>query len=352
MERETGEGNTFAQPMLLTIYLIPVRNLMTQRQVVIALLALQLIGTILLVIGQAIRDINDIIFPLGIVTTFIIAGLLWAYLRGWEQAGIVDVIIVTIAVGIGTPDSLVRPYQGLIVLTPMALAQILGGPRWILISMFGLLAILTVRAGPEAGYITAYTSDLRTITILVFIVLSMALSRIIADTAVRNATTNARRAEEARARADAQAKTLEEQTRTLQEQNRRQQQLLDLVAQLETPAIMLAEGMLLAPIVGPIDDRRAESFVGRLLEVASAQRARLVVIDIAGASNVDERAAALLGRAVQALRLIGCQVAISGISAELAHTLVTSGVSFDNVPTVRTPREAIALYQDLIGAPE
>lgn len=97
MERETGEGNTFARPMLLTIYLIPVRNLMTQRQVVIALLALQLIGTILLVIGQAIRDINDIIFPLGIVTTFIIAGLLWAYLRGWEQAGIVDVIIVTIA---------------------------------------------------------------------------------------------------------------------------------------------------------------------------------------------------------------------------------------------------------------
>lgn len=322
---------------------------MTRRQVVLALLALQLIGTILLVIGQAIRDINSIIFPLGIATTFIIAGLLWAYWRGWEQAGIVDIIVVTIAVGIGTPEWLVRPYQGLIVLAPMALAQILGGPRWILISMAGLLTILTVRAGPEAGYITAYTGDLRTITIFAFIVASMALSRIIADTAIRSATENARRAEEARARADAQAKTLEEQTHALQEQNRRQQQLLDLVAQLETPAITLAEGVLLAPVVGPIDDRRAESFVRRLLEVASAQRARMVVIDIAGASNVDSQAAALLGRAVKALRLIGCQVAISGISAELARTLVTSGVSFDGAPTVRTPREAIALYQDLIA---
>lgn len=319
---------------------------MTRRQVVLALLTLQLIGTILLVIGQAIRDINSIIFPLGIATTFIIAGLLWGYWRGWEQAGIVDIIVVTIAVGIGTPEWLVRPYQGLIVLAPMALAQILGGPRWILISTVGLLAILTVRAGPEAGYITAYTGDLRTIAIFAFIVASMALSRIIADTAIRHATENARRAEEARARADAQAKMLEEQTLVLQEQNRRQQQLLELVAQLETPAITLAEGVVLAPVVGPIDDRRAESFVGRLLEVASAQRARMVVIDIAGASNVDRQAAALLGRAVKALRLIGCQVAISGISAELARTLVTSGVSFDDAPTVRTPREAIALYQD------
>lgn len=323
--------------------------IMTRRQVVLALLMLQLIGTILLVIGQAIRDINDIIFPLGIATTFIIAGVLWAYWRGWEQAGIVDIIVVTIAVGIGTPDSLVRPYQGLVVLVPMALAQILGGPRWILISAVGLLAILSVRAGPEAGYITAYTGDLRTITLFAFIVLSMALSRIIADTAIRTATANAQRAEEARAHTDAQAKILEEQTQTLQEQNRRQQQLLDLVAQLETPAITLEEGVLLAPIVGPIDDRRAESFVSRLLEIASAQRARLVVIDIAGASNVDERAAALLGRAVQALRLIGCQVAISGISAELARTLAVSGVSFDGALTVRTPREAIALHQDLIA---
>lgn len=320
---------------------------MTQRQVVLALLALQLIGTILLVIGQAIRNINDIIVPLGIATTLIIIGVLWAYWRGWEQAGIVDIIIVTIAVGIGTPDMLVRPYQGLIVLVPMALAQILGGPRWILISMFGVLAILTVRAGPEAGYMTAYTGDLRTIAIFAFIVLSMALSRIIADTAIRSANANAQRAEEARAHADAQAKTLEEQTQVLQEQNRRQQQLLDLVAQLETPAIVLAEGVLLAPVVGPIDDRRAEAFVGRLLEVASAQRAQLVVIDIAGASNVDERAASLLGRAVQALRLIGCRVAISGISADLARTLVASGVSFDGIPTVRTPREALEAYRSM-----
>ncbi|ABU58088.1 STAS domain-containing protein [Roseiflexus castenholzii] len=320
---------------------------MTQRQVVFALLALQLIGTILLVIGQAIRNINDIIVPLGIATTLIIIGVLWAYWRGWEQAGIVDIIIVTIAVGIGTPDMLVRPYQGLIVLAPMALAQILGGPRWILISMFGVLAILTVRAGPEAGYMTAYTGDLRTIAIFAFIVLSMALSRIIADTAIRSANANAQRAEEARARADSQAKTLEEQTQVLQEQNRRQQQLLDLVTQLETPAIVLAEGVLLAPVVGPIDDRRAEAFVGRLLEVASAQRAQLVVIDIAGASNVDERAASLLGRAVQALRLIGCRVAISGISADLARTLVASGVSFDGIPTVRTPREALEAYRSV-----
>jgi len=321
---------------------------MTQRQVVTALLIIQIIGTIVLVVGQVLRDASSTIVPTSIAIAILLIVLLWAYRRGWEPARMIDIVVVTIAVGIATPDEFVLQRQALIALVPMALAQVLGGPRWVVGSALGVLAIFTLRAGPEHGFLTTYTTDLRTIAIFIFIVASMALSRIIADTAVRNATKQQQRAEEAFARIEAQAQTLQEQTQALQAQNQRQQRLLDLVAQLETPAILLAEGVLLAPVVGPIDDQRAQSFVGRLLEAASLQRARLVIIDIAGASNVDSRAAALLGQAVQALRLIGCQVAISGISAELAHTLVAARVSFDGVPTVRTPREAIEHFQMLI----
>ena len=324
---------------------------MTQRQVVTALLIVQIIGTVLLAIGQVLSDASSIILPMSIVIAILLTVLLWAYRRGWEPARMIDIVVATIAVGIATPDEFVFQYQALIALVPMALAQVLGGPRWVVGSAVGMLAIFTLRAGPEQGFVTTYTADLRTIAILIFIVASMALSRVIADTAVRNATRQQQRAEEAFARIEAQAQTLQEQTQELQAQNQRQQRLLDLVAQLETPAILLAQGVLLAPVVGPIDDQRAQSFVGRLLEAASLQRARLVIIDIAGASNVDSRAAALLGQAVQALRLIGCQVAISGISAELSHTLVTAGVAFDGVPTVRTPREAIEHYQMLIASP-
>ncbi|MGQ9893673.1 MAG: STAS domain-containing protein [Roseiflexus sp.] len=321
---------------------------MTQRQVVTALLIIQIAGTVLLAIGQALRDASSIILPMSIVFAILLIVLLWAYRRGWEPARMIDIVVVTIAVGIATPDDFVLQRQALIALVPMALAQVLGGPRWVVGSAVGMLAIFILRAGPEHGFTTIYTADLRTIAILIFIVASMALSRIIADTAVRKATLQQQRAEAAFARVEMQAHTLQEQTQALQAQNQRQQQLLDLVMQLETPTIMLAEGVLLAPVVGPIDDQRAQSFIGRLLEAASVQRARLVIIDIAGASNVDSRAAALLGQSVQALRLIGCRVAISGISAELAHTLVTAGVSLDGAPTVRTPREAIERYRMLL----
>ncbi len=90
--------------------------------------------------------------------------------------------------------------QALIALVPMALAQVLGGPRWVVGSALGMLAIFTLRAGPEHGFATTYTADLRTIAIFIFIVASMALSRIIADTAVRNAMKQQQRAEEAFAR--------------------------------------------------------------------------------------------------------------------------------------------------------
>ncbi len=323
---------------------------MTQRQVVTALLIVQIISTVLLAIGQVLRAPTSIILPVSIAIIVLLIVLLWVYRRGWEPARMIDIVVVTIAVSIATPDEFVFQRQALIVLVPLVLAQVLGGPGWVAGSALGMLAIFTLRAGPERGFMTAYTADLRTIAIFIFIVASMALSRVIANTAVRNATRQQQRAEEAFARIEAQAQTLQEQTQELQAQNQRQQQLLDLVAQLETPAILLAQGVLLAPVVGPIDDQRAQSFVGRLLEAASLQRARLVIIDIAGASNVDSRAAALLGQAVQALRLIGCQVAISGISAELAHTLVTAGVAFDSVLTVRTPREAIEYYQILIAS--
>lgn len=324
---------------------------MTQRQVVTALLIVQIIGTVLLAIGQVLRDPTSIILPTSIAIIVLLIVLLWAYRCGWEPARMIDIVVVTIAVGIATPDEFVFQRPALIALVPMALAQVLGGPGWVAGSALGMLAIFTLRAGFEHGFLTTYTADLRTIAIFTFIVASMALSRVIADTAVRNATRQQQRAEEAFARIEAQAQTLQEQTQELRAQNQRQQRLLDLIAQLETPAILLAEGVLLAPVVGPIDDQRAQSFVGRLLEAASLQRARLVIIDIAGASNVDSRAAALLGQAVQALRLIGCQVAISGISAELAHTLVTVGVAFDGVLTVRTPREAIEHYQILVTLP-
>lgn len=314
---------------------------MVRRQIVTALLIAQVAGAIMITIGQMLKDVRDPAFAIGVAAILLAVGILAAYRRGWEAALTVNMVAVTVAVGLGTPEKFVREYSALVVLVPPAVAQVLAGPRWILGSALGLLAILSLRAGPEARFLSSYTYDLRTLGSFALVVTCMLLSRLVADTALREATANGARAEEALRRADAQADELRAQAEALREQNERQQRLLDLVARLEIPAVALAEGVLLAPIVGPIDEGRAEALVGRLVRHASEQRARLVVLDVAGASDVDAEAARALGRAVEALRLIGCRVAISGISAATASVLAEGQVAFNGAVTVRTPREAL-----------
>jgi anti-anti-sigma factor len=114
-----------------------------------------------------------------------------------------------------------------------------------------------------------------------------------------------------------------------------------MVATLETPTIGLANGVLLAPLVGAIDSQRAQTITERLLTEASNQRAETVVIDIAGVATVDTQVAHALVQTTRALRLLGCTVVLSGISASVAQTLSQLGVALEEMQIVRSPREII-----------
>jgi rsbT co-antagonist protein RsbR len=146
------------------------------------------------------------------------------------------------------------------------------------------------------------------------------------------------------ARAEQQAKRLTQSADELAEQIAQQRRLLDLVATLETPAVTLAEGVLLAPLVGHLDSRRAEALARRLLQAAGERRAQLVVIDITGVAAVDTSVAQALLSAAQALRLLGCRVTITGISPTVATTLTDLGTRLDGIVTARTPQDALAEY--------
>ena len=159
------------------------------------------------------------------------------------------------------------------------------------------------------------------------------------STLASSATTNAARAEANARLAEERAAELERQTVRLQET---EHMLRTLIATLETPTVPLASGVLLAPIVGQLDSRRAEALVHRLLTVASAQRTRLMVINIAGVPAFDTQVAQSLLRAAQALELIGCHVALTGISPTTAQTMTTLGIRMDNITIARSPQDILA----------
>jgi rsbT co-antagonist protein RsbR len=109
-----------------------------------------------------------------------------------------------------------------------------------------------------------------------------------------------------------------------------------LLDELSVPVIQVWESVLLLPLVGVIDDRRAARVMENMLQAISTAGAQFVILDITGVPLVDTSVAGYLVRAVQAAQLLGCQSILVGISPEIAQTLVTLGVDFSQISTRAT----------------
>lgn len=309
---------------------------MSLRRVSIVLLGIQAVGTLLILVGQLVVGGDLITLLASAAGLLVFSAMFFAYLRGWEPARSVAVVTATLLTGLGIQEPYLTQQISITFFIPPIMALILTGPAWVVGSAIAVLVMLIVRAGGVGPY-----TDPVTIILYAMIVGGMILSRIVTDTALHTAEENAQRAEAARLKSEAQARDVAQKAEELARQNDEQRRLLDLVATLETPAVAMADGVLLAPVVGHLDSRRAQAFTSRLLREVSAQRARLVIIDIAGVPAVDTQVAHALLQATQAIRLLGCEVNLTGISATVAATMTQLGITMTGVTTARTPQEAL-----------
>jgi anti-anti-sigma regulatory factor len=311
----------------------------SQRQVTVGSLLLLTIGSFLGLIFDLTSGSSAIQIAITAIAIVVSAALLYAYLRGWDYARYVTIIIITIITLLITQEPYLTQRISLAIFIAPVLALVLGGPIWVLISALVMLAGLLIQAGGRGVY-----ADPQTIVIYAMIIGGMILARLVTDTAHHRAEENARQAEEARAHAEAQAHELAEANYLMGEQLDQQSQLLDLVTTLETPVVTLSDGVLLAPVVGSLDSRRAQAFTSRLLQEVAQQRAQLIILDIAGMSSIDTAIAKALIDATQAVRLLGCDVIISGISAAVAATLTHIDIKLDDIKTARSPQDALRIY--------
>jgi anti-anti-sigma regulatory factor len=103
------------------------------------------------------------------------------------------------------------------------------------------------------------------------------------------------------------------------------------IRQLSTPVLQLREGLLILPMVGALDEPRLEQLRAELLEGVRSRRARVVVLDVTGVPEIDSSVANRLISAVASARMMGAEVIISGLSSEIAQTLVTAGIDLQQV---------------------
>ena len=127
----------------------------------------------------------------------------------------------------------------------------------------------------------------------------------------------------------------------------RQQQ--DSLRELSTPVLQVRDKMLLLPVIGVIDSHRAQQLTEELLLAIRANRARVVVLDITGVPAVDSRVANHLVQTVEAARLMGAAAIVTGLSAEVAQTLVTLGVELSKLNTVGDLQGGLEEAEHLLG---
>src|SRR6476660_2874493 len=117
----------------------------------------------------------------------------------------------------------------------------------------------------------------------------------------------------------------------VQERERVIRQQQEAIRELSTPVLQVRERLLILPIIGVIDAQRARQLTEQLLRAIRNNRARVVVIDITGVPSVDANVANHLLQTVDATRLMGASVIVTGLSSEIALTLVTIGVDLTKI---------------------
>jgi rsbT co-antagonist protein RsbR len=114
------------------------------------------------------------------------------------------------------------------------------------------------------------------------------------------------------------------------------------LAELSTPLIPISDQVMVMPLIGAVDSRRAQQVLEALLEGVASSRALVAILDITGVPVVDTQVANALLRAAQAVKLLGAQVVLTGIRPEVAQTLVGLGADLSGIVTCGSLQSGIA----------
>jgi rsbT co-antagonist protein RsbR len=118
---------------------------------------------------------------------------------------------------------------------------------------------------------------------------------------------------------------------------------------MSTPIAALWDGILMLPIVGILDSRRAEDIMQRMLEQVAEKQAIVFILDISGVAVVDTAVANHLIRMTKAARLMGCETIVSGLSPSVARTIVELGIEVGDMRTTGNLRDALRVAFDRAG---
>lgn len=113
------------------------------------------------------------------------------------------------------------------------------------------------------------------------------------------------------------------------------------IRDLSTPVIELWDDVLTLPIVGVVDTQRSLEMTQRLLRRLAESRFQCVIIDVTGVDVVDTMTADHFVKMIKSAQLLGVYCVVTGVSPEIAQTLVRIGVDLGPVKTLRSLKDGL-----------
>jgi PAS domain S-box-containing protein len=119
--------------------------------------------------------------------------------------------------------------------------------------------------------------------------------------------------------------------RTIDEAIRRQREA---IRELSTPVLRIRDRLLILPVIGEIDGPRAQHLTSELLSSIRTNRAKVVVIDMTGVAAMSPQVAQQIFSTIEACRLLGASIIMTGLSHGIADVLVSFGVDLGRVTSL------------------
>ena len=227
-----------------------------------------------------------------------------------------------------------------IIFLPAALSVIMLTSGWTVLAGIATYGLIFVRVEPDSPY----RSTEHIISYVLIIACLYAGRRIIEQS--QTETLHALQdTQHSRDKLQALVTQTQAQATELAQRNEQQTELLALVSELELPLVPVGPQTLLVPLIGNLDSRRMHTITQRLLYAVNQSFVTHIILDVSGVQVIDTRLVEQLTKLVQALRLLGAMVVLSGISAQVATTLATQQVNLKGVTIVRSAYDALQHIQ-------
>lgn len=105
------------------------------------------------------------------------------------------------------------------------------------------------------------------------------------------------------------------------------------ILEISTSVLQVFKGVVVAPLIGTLNSQRTQNFIEKLLNTIIDTNSSVALIDITGVPTIDTATSQHIIEAINATKLLGAKVILTGVRPVIAQTLVHLGIDLSGIET-------------------